>query len=202
VERPFQYVSVAEDVVPVHRVAKVPIRIVDAPSSEDQERRRGANPPVSAEGLQGRLPLAPPNPVQVDGAGDSGAGSGRQALTTVGSSLAVVLGIFGLFVWVTRRSGRRRPSGMPGNIVETLGRTQLNARQEMQLVRVGNKLLLLSVTATTAETLTEITDPDEIDRLTLACHNGQPDSLAASFRGVLSQLRTSPPPSYTFSAHR
>jgi flagellar biogenesis protein FliO len=59
----------------------------------------------------------------------------------------------------------------------------------MQLVRVGNKVLLLAVTANSAETLTEITDPDEIDRLNGICRQNQPGSISASFREILSQLQ-------------
>jgi hypothetical protein len=58
----------------------------------------------------------------------------------------------------------------------------------MQLVRVGNKLLLLSVTATAAETLTEITDPQEIERLTALCQRTAGDGLSASLREMLAHL--------------
>jgi hypothetical protein len=57
---------------------------------------------------------------------------------------------------------------------------------------VGNKLLLLSVTASGAETLTEITDPEEIDRLAGICRQNHPDSITASFREILWQCGQTP----------
>ena len=109
-----------------------------------------------------------------------------KAVKTVITSLAVVLGLLVALVWISKRTGPKKDATLPGEILETLGRAPLAGRQEMQLVRVGNKLLLLSVTATSAETLTEITDPVEIDRLAGICQQNRSDSITASFREILS----------------
>jgi flagellar biosynthetic protein FliO len=108
------------------------------------------------------------------------------AVKTVITSLAVVLGLLVALLWLARRANPKARGTLPGDILETLGRAPLSGRQEMHLVRVGNKLLLLSVTPTSAETLTEITDPVEIDRLAGICRQNQPDSITASFREILS----------------
>jgi flagellar biogenesis protein FliO len=112
-------------------------------------------------------------------------------VTTVITSLAVVLGLFAIVVWFARRANPKGYATLPGEVVETLGRAPLSGRQEMHLVRVGKKLLLLSVTQTGAETLTEITDPAEIDRLAGICQQHQPGSITASFREVFAQMGNS-----------
>ena len=61
-------------------------------------------------------------------------------------------------------------------------------RHQLQLIRLGRRLLLVSVTPDHAETLTEITDPDEVNHLTSLCRQQQPGSISDSFRQVLHQL--------------
>lgn len=138
------------------------------------------------------LPLGPPSRQQSNERRSRVPKSPAGAATTVIASLAVVLGLFAIIVWLARRVGPKGTATLPGEAVETLGRAPLSGRQEMHLVRVGNKLLLLSVTPTSAETLTEITDPAEIDRLAGICRQNQPGSITASFREVFSQLRHHP----------
>jgi flagellar biogenesis protein FliO len=58
----------------------------------------------------------------------------------------------------------------------------------LQLIRLGRRLLLVSVTPEHAETLTEITDPDEVNHLTSLCRQQQSGSISDSFREVLHQL--------------
>ena len=58
----------------------------------------------------------------------------------------------------------------------------------MHLLRCGNKLLLVSVTPVGAETLTEVTDPIEVDRLAGLCRQAHPQSATATFRQVLNQF--------------
>jgi flagellar biogenesis protein FliO len=147
-----------------------------------------AQRPPSATTDDHPVPLAPPRRGATATPTRSRGGSPASALGTVISSVAVVLGCFALLVWFTRRTRPRGYATLPGNVLETLGRAPLNGRQEMHLVRVGNKLLLLSVTATAAETLTEITDPEEIDRLSEICRQPPSDRMAASFREMLSHL--------------
>jgi hypothetical protein len=64
----------------------------------------------------------------------------------------------------------------------------------MQLIRLGNKLVLISVTPTGAETLTEITDIDEVNRLSGLCQQGRSGSISETFRQVLSQYADEPAP--------
>jgi len=167
---------------------RLPVRIVEAAGGSDaSDRSIGSaqpTPPVAA--VDRPLPLAPPSGPRSPADARQRMPNVPNALTTVIASLAVVLGVFGLFAWIVKKANGKGRATLPGAVVETLGRAPLNGRQELQLVRVGNKLLLLAVTPTTAETLTEIADPVEIDRLAGICRHNHPDSITASFREVLS----------------
>ena len=110
------------------------------------------------------------------------------SVVTVAGSLAVVLGIFFLVAWGMRRAAPAGSSLLPGEVLEVLGRAPLAQRQQVSLVRCGKKLLLVSTTPTGAETLTEITEPEEVDRLAGLCLQGRPDSATVAFRNVLQQF--------------
>lgn len=110
------------------------------------------------------------------------------SLVTGMASLAVVLGLFFAVAWAMRRSLPPGPAALPSEAVEVLGRTPLVGRQHAHLVRCGNKVLLVYVSQGVAETLTEITDPLEVDRLTGLCRQSQPQSAANTFRQLLQQF--------------
>lgn len=114
------------------------------------------------------------------------------AIGTVASSLAIVLGLFLAVVWCSRRLAPPGMAALPREAVELLGRAPLAGRQTMQLIRVGNRLLLVALSAGGAETLTEITDPVEVEHLAGLCRRGKADSASASFGRVLSQLASEP----------
>lgn len=120
-------------------------------------------------------------------------------MLTVISSLAIVLAVFFAFVWLSRSAAPKGMAPLSKEVVESLGRAPLLGRQQMQLIRIGNKLILLSVTATGADTLTEITDPVEVDRLAGLCRQSQAGSISDTFRHVLAQATTEPAPSASAS---
>ena len=60
----------------------------------------------------------------------------------------------------------------------------------MQLLRLGNKLVLIAVSPTGTDTLAEITDPVEVDRLTGYCYQGHPNSSTAAFHKVFKSFET------------
>jgi flagellar biogenesis protein FliO len=138
------------------------------------------------------IPLAPPSGSRRSEPGKATPVTPTKALTTVLASLGVVLGLFLLVVWFTRRALPKAVGGLPSEVVEVIGRAPLANRQQMSLVRIGHKLVLLSVTQHGAESLTEITDPDEVNRLCGICREGQPGSISATFRQVLGQMSSEP----------
>ena len=113
--------------------------------------------------------------------------TGLSSVVTVVGSLALVLGVFFLGLWLMRKSTPAGFGALPAEAFESLGRARLTARQNVQLLRCGNKVLLVAVGATSAETLTEITDPDEIERLVETCRRPQRGGAAAAFRQVFSR---------------
>jgi flagellar protein FliO/FliZ len=104
------------------------------------------------------------------------------------ASLLVVLGLFFGVAWALRRGMPAGPAALPSEAVEVLGRTTLAGRQHAHLIRCGNKVLLVYLAQGIAETLTEITDPLEVDRLTGLCRQSHPQSATKSFRQVLQQF--------------
>lgn len=141
----------------------------------------------------GATPLSPPadaRTLRLQPAGEQP----RKPLSTAPSllamlgSLAVVLGLFLAAAWMLRRGMPQSAQRLPNDVVEMLGRAPLAGRQQLQLIRCGNKLLLVAVSTAGVETLTEITEPAEVDRLAGLCRQARPDSASVSFGQTLAQL--------------
>ena len=153
--------------------------------------RRAAHPvPFTRPGQKSSLPLRPPGPSRHTKKDRT---LGRPSVVTVAGSLAVVLGIFFLVAWVMRRAAPAGSVALPGEVFEVLGRAPMASRQQVHLLRCGNKLVLVSVTPAGAETLTEITDPIEVDRLAGLCQQARPNSATAAFRQVFGQFSAARP---------
>ncbi len=58
----------------------------------------------------------------------------------------------------------------------------------MHVVRFGNKLLLVSISPAGAETLSEIVDPAEVDRLAGICQQADAHSATNAFRHIFRQF--------------
>ena len=114
--------------------------------------------------------------------------SGLPSLVTVGASLAVVLGLFLLSTWLMRRTGAGAATVLSKDVFQVLGRAPLAGRQHVHLLRCGNKLLLVCASPAGVETLTEIVDPVEVDRLAGLCQQTRADSTTAVFRQVFQQF--------------
>ena len=118
-----------------------------------------------------------------------------QAIYTVITGLAIVIGAFLIFAWALRRSGKNsnhRRGALPSEVVSVLGRAPLAARQFAELLRVGNKLVLVAMTPTGPTTITEVTDPVEVDRLVGMCQQFEPHSTTKAFEQVFQQFSSEP----------
>jgi flagellar biogenesis protein FliO len=164
----------------------LPVQFTLAEKSEPQSAIDSAE---SGSTPAGRRPIPLGRPRSSDGSlHKPGAPTPTGSIVTVVSSLAVVLGLFFVFVWITRRNQPRASTALSSEVVQVLGRAPLNGRQQMHLIRIGRKLLLVSVTPTGAETLTEIDDPQEVDHLAALCQQNQPGSITQTFRSILGQI--------------
>jgi flagellar biogenesis protein FliO len=119
-------------------------------------------------------------------------GLSAQSIYTVLSALVIVIGAFLIFAWALRRGTRKSQSLLPSDVASVLGRVPLAARQFAELLRVGNKLVLVSLTPGGATTLTEVTDPAEVDRLLGLCQQHDPHSTTKAFEKVFQQLSSEP----------
>jgi flagellar biogenesis protein FliO len=155
--------------------------------------------PPSAELTADHRPSGPRNRPASDGSRELATfGLPMRSSYTVLSALAIVIGVFLLFAWVLKRGGRGIPGRrgtLPTDVVSVLGRVPLAARQFAELLRVGNKLVLVSLTPNGAETLTEITDAAEVDRLLGLCQQNNPFSTTKAFEQVFQQMSGEPAPS-------
>ncbi len=111
-----------------------------------------------------------------------------RTLTATGGGLAIAVGLVLSFTWLLRSLAPKSARPLPRDVVEVLGRAPLGGKQTTQLVRVGSKLVLVAITPDGAETLTEITNPDEVARLIAACDAKRGDGSAAEFGQMLQQM--------------
>jgi hypothetical protein len=100
-----------------------------------------------------------------------------------------VLGVFFLFVWFQKSRSKRGIGGLPPEVVEPLGTIPFVSRQALHVVRFGSKILLINVTAGGSETLAEIDDLREAERILALCRRNRPDPLGRTFREILGSGR-------------
>lgn len=112
--------------------------------------------------------------------------------TTTVAAMSLVMGLFFLSIWVVKRSVPQSAKTLPDEVVTVLGRRQITPRLSAQMLRVGNKLVLVSVTPETTETITEITDPLEVSRLLGLCTQAGDASSTQEFQDVLSSMAQEP----------
>lgn len=89
------------------------------------------------------------------------------------SSLALVVGCYLGFVWFMRKlspSGNRQ---LPVEVVQILGRLPFGAKQHLQLIRLGSKLVLLLNGPDGTQPVGEVTNPHEVEQLIAFCGNKQ-----------------------------
>jgi flagellar biogenesis protein FliO len=84
-------------------------------------------------------------------------------------SLAVVLVVFFALMALLRRGLPAQGGKLPPSVFEVLGQATLAGKQQLHLVRCGHKLLLTCTTTTGTHTLTEISEPGEVEQLTALC---------------------------------
>lgn len=141
-----------------------------------------AAPSLTPQDGKPKTRLAPPGGAAVGGTTRTGTTGG--ALTVI-ASLAVVLGLFVGVVWVMRRGMPQQNRKLPKEAVESLGHIPFPGRQQGQLLRIGNKLVLVSFSTAGADVITEVTDPLEVDRLAGVCAQSDPHGAVRSFRDVV-----------------
>ncbi|MFN9417880.1 MAG: FliO/MopB family protein [Pirellula sp.] len=105
-------------------------------------------------------------------------------------SMGIVISLFLGLAWVYKKSLPKSMGRLPHEVVQVLGRTSISPRQQMYVVRFGKKLLLVSQQPGQTQTLSEISDDEEVDRLTGMCESNLPSSSTQSFSEVLRQVAT------------
>lgn len=93
----------------------------------------------------------------------------KKSIAKVVGGLAVVIAIF---LTLTTFLGKKRQAAGAMPPMEILAKSRLNKAQQMQLVRVGSRLLLLANSDKRVDTLTEFTDPQEILEIEQMLRNG------------------------------
>lgn len=164
-------------------------------------------PPLGGRSEVGRLPVAREQPPGADGAADGPpqrplkpptstdlasqskrSGGTMQTLVSVISSLLIVVGLLLGAAWCYRKAAPSISGSLPKQVVQVLGRTALAPRQQLVLVRFGPKLILVSNLQGEVRTISEITDPLEVDRVAGLCESAQSGSISDSFRTVLHNI--------------
>ena len=103
---------------------------------------------------------------------------------TVTSSLAVVLGLFALMIWCTRKFGKKTlgQTSLPGEVLQSLGTATLDARTKINLLRCGARVIVVAQTSTGIYPISEFTSPEEVRQLIASCQSNSKHSFAQTLR--------------------
>jgi len=148
-------------------------------------------------------PLSPPDnaitprqragklsPARSSGSATSGAGSWGSTLGSLGFVIALLL----VAAYVLRKHTPAGRARLPDAVLQPLGRRPLDARNSIQLVRCGSRILVLGSSLNGLTTLAEITDPVEVDYLAGLCQPVDSEHSPLSFDQLLNRFRPTPAP--------
>jgi len=114
-------------------------------------------------------------------------GGGDDRIKRVFGSLAVVIGGYLAFVWLMRKFNLSSNRGIPSEVIEVIGNAPFGPRKNLQLVRLGSKLLLLMSGPEGTHPVGEITDAEEVDYLISLC-NGKATRATGSVMSAIGKM--------------
>ncbi len=107
-------------------------------------------------------------------------------------SLFIVITTFLLLAMLFKKVSPKGIRALPKELFENLGRAPLTQKHQLNLLRLGNRLLLVSVTLDGVQPITEITDPDEVVQLLGLCRRQDANSSTQNFKKMFSNLAEEP----------
>lgn len=113
--------------------------------------------------------------------------SGASIWTTFGWLSVILVGfVVGVRLW--KKNQQRGDSRLVSGMIEVLGQQPLDSKHMIRLVRVGQRILVLGCSSEGIQTLSEVTEPDEI--ALLLGHNAVSQSSVARNEPVEAQAET------------
>ena len=109
-------------------------------------------------------------------------------IMSVGGSLFIVIAAFFLLAILLRKVSPKGNRPLPKEAFECLGRYFLTQKHQLQLLRLGNRIVLVSVMPDGVSTLAEITDPDEAVALLGLCRRLDTHSATEMFRKTIANM--------------
>jgi len=168
-------VTTRRDSTSVLQRLPISFRMVDRGTSD------GSRPTTSRSAEV--LPLAPRGGSSDHAANRSPPSAGR-AIATVASSLAVVVGLLVAITWFARRYHPAVKS-LPRELFLHLGTTNIAGRQAIHVMRFGDKLLLVAAGPAGLQPLGELTNADDVQRLTTLCRPTSSNPISSTFQRVV-----------------
>lgn len=98
-----------------------------------------------------------------------------------GLPLALVLGVVAAMAVLLRRFLPNQRFLTGSGVIEVVARAGLSSKQQLVLVKVGRRLVLLGVSAERINPLSEVVDPDEVATLIGAAAGDRPGSMQRAF---------------------
>lgn len=96
-------------------------------------------------------------------------------------ALGAVVAVIFLLRWLARRMFPSVGGMQSGRVVQVLSRSVLAPKQQVMVMKVGRRLLVVGDTGSNMNTLCEITDPDEVAILIGQVQQEQKGSITSSF---------------------
>ena len=115
-------------------------------------------------------------------------GKALAPVVSVIGSLLIVLSAFFILMMMFRKMSPKGNRLLPKEAFENLGRSFLTPKLQLHLLRLGNRLILVSVTADGVTPVTEVTDPDEVVPLLGMCRQLDVNSSTALFQKMYSSM--------------
>jgi flagellar biogenesis protein FliO len=109
-------------------------------------------------------------------------------VVSVAGSLLIVIAAFFLLAILFRKVAPKGSQPLPKEAFECLGRYYLTQKHQLQVLRLGNRIVLVSVMPEGVTTLAEITDPDETVQFLGLCRRLDSNSATEVFRKAVANM--------------
>ncbi|MDR2345945.1 MAG: hypothetical protein LBE18_07755 [Planctomycetaceae bacterium] len=111
-------------------------------------------------------------------------------IASVIGSLLIVISIFLILVLLFRKISPNANQYLPKEVFENLGKTFLTQKLQVYLLRLGNRLILVSASGNTITPITEITDTDEVVTVLGMCRSLNNNAINKFHKNLSNQLNS------------